>query len=547
MFFRHVVGLRLWKVAPALLVTAPLVGFAFHLDDRLIIYSAAYSKRDHLFNAIQYAYYSTDDYLNAGNFRPLGRIVEGLVTGFAFEAAEATRLPPHVVMGVFRLMALFILALILTNILVALTRSSRLQPDSQAVVLYPLVLGMVLVANGRAGPLISFSFLYIVAVGLIFLVPLLVARDIDMEPRKLTWHELVGMGFVGVMTAMYYDLVYIAPPLALAFIVARAAAERMSIERLLGCAASRRWSALSIGFLAVFIPSRFVIAARCHQKSCYVGSDISLSWDIIDVLPVRALSATPPAGWSLVSGLVQEYGPEFGIRDLVANSFLVILLAGIVALTMIAARAAASQAGHTLIRHPVTKLHPLHRRVLYPDLTQSRVARFGIVLVLFGLTTVVLSTLLISLSRYIQTTGIDYGWRDTLLTQTGWSFTIIGALVLILGLFRSAKVNRILTIGITFCLGVGLTLTLLANARLTQVDRHSPIASATNLISSASVNIDATETGNMVRCALVDAYTLMEPETSWYAGKVVERLDMLMLDRYGWPFCDPVDQQTEGS
>ena len=536
----RILDLRLWKVAPALLVTAPLAGFAFHLDERLTIYKAAYFERDEWLNAIHYAYDSTDSYLNRGNFRPLGRLVEGLLTGFAFEVAEATRLSPHVVMGVFRILAVLILAYICTNIVAVLARSSGLRLNSPATVLYPLVLGVVLVANGRSGPLVHFSFVFITAVGFIFLVALLVARDIDMQPRSLTWYELVGMALLGAVAASYYDLVYIAVPLAATFIVARAAASCMSVRSLLRSAAVRRWSALSVGFLAVFVPTRIEIATRCTREPCYVGTDISLSQDIIEVLPVRAFSATPPAGWSLVSGLVRKYGPEFGMWELITNSFLVLLLAAIVAVTILAAVAATSQAGNTVIQ-------PAGDQQVHPaaSVSSTRI-RLGIILGLFGTTIVALSTLLISLSRWIQTSRIDHGWRDTLLTQTGWSFILIGVLVLILGLFRSNTVNRVLTIGLAMCLGIGLTMTLLTNARLTQVDRHSPIASVTNLISSATVNIDPTETGNMVRCTLLEVYTALEPETSRLAGpKLSKELDRLMLDRYGWPFCDPTDQHTE--
>lgn len=526
---------RLWLVAPTLLVIAPLTGFAFHLDERLLIWRAAIFERDFLFDSLDYAYLTIDNYLSAGNFRPLGRFVEGLVTGFAFEASEATRIAPHVVMGVFRLLAIAILACICAGIVSALARSSGLLPDSPAAVLYPLVFGSVLVANGRSGPLVHFSFVFIGAVSFIFLVALLSARDVDLQPRKLTWYEVAGMALLGAMAAMYYDLVYIAPPLAAAFIVARAVAARISLKHLIGWAAVRRWCALSIGFLLVFIPTRIEIATRCNRDPCYVGTDINLSLDIFEVLPVRAFSGAPPAGWSVVSGLVRTYGPEFGIRDLVSNSFLALLLAGIVALTILAAKATVSQAADTTTRASLPD-SPLHGRI------SDRDTRFGVILCLLGLTTILLSSLLISLSTWIQTSRIDYGWRDSLLTQTGWSFTIIGALVLILGLFRSKGTRHFLAVGITICLGVGLILTLLANARLTQVDRHSPIASTTNLISAATVNIDATEMGNLVRCTLLDVYTALEPESPRLAGpKLRYDLDRLMMDRYGWPFCDPVD------
>lgn len=504
---RTVTGSRWWKAAPAVAVTAPLAGFAFQLDERLIVYQAARLERDLPLNAVTYAYGTVDSYLNRGNFRPLGRVVEGLVAGFAFEVAEATRLPPHVVMGAVRVVALVVLAFVCAAIVGALARSSG--SDTPAVVLYPLAFGAVLVVNGRSGPLVHFSFVFITAVALIFLTALAVARDKDMHRRTPTVPELAGMGLLGAAAAAYYDLAYVAPPLAAAYIAARAVAGRIRPKDMLETAAVRRWAALAVGFLAVFVPTRVMIAARCDRLPCYVGSDINLSpTDMIEVLPVRALAATPAAGWQVVSGLVETYdGPPFGLADLMANSFLALLVVGIAALTIVAARNA----------------------------TGTTTTRFAAAVGLFGLATVGLSSLLISLSTWIQTSRINYGWRDTLLTQTGWSLTIIGILALTLSLTR----KRGMTVALTVCLGAGLAFTLLANAQLAHVDRHTPLSTATNLVDAATVNIDTTPVGNRTRCALVDAYTRLEPETFWLAGKVPDELDRLMLDRTGRPFCDP--------
>ena len=104
---------------PALIVTAPLVGFAFHFDERRLIYRAAGFGHDHPLNAARHGFDSIDTYLEQGNFRPLGRFVEGLIAAFALEAGEATAMAPHAVLGILRLLAVFVLALLCYRIVSA--------------------------------------------------------------------------------------------------------------------------------------------------------------------------------------------------------------------------------------------------------------------------------------------------------------------------------------------------------------------------------------------------------------------------------------------
>ena len=42
-------------------------------------------------------------------------------------------------------------------------------------------------------------------------------------------------------------------------------------------------------------------------------------------------------------------------------------------------------------------------------------------------------------------------------------------------------------------------------------------------------------------CSLIDAYTRIYPDPQWWQGGPNHRvaLDEFMLERPGWPFCDP--------
>lgn len=541
-----------WITAiPALIVTAPLSGIAFQNDERRSAYRHAARGRDNPIDALGYSYDSAGTFLDAGNFRPLGRFVQSLSGGFGFGAAEATGIAPHAVNGIVRLLSVFLLAVAGTRVVAALSGPSESRTELIAIV-YPLILGMTLVANGRGGPLVYFPGVFVVAAAAVLAVCLAVARQGDMLRRRLRASELLVMVLLGASAAMFHDLAYVAPPLAAAFVVARASAIGLPWKNVIRSAASGRWAALTTGFLLVFVPVRLVIAARCGQHQCYAPSDLSFSGDIAGLVATRLMSGSPSSGWSLISDLARRYGLDFGLGDLLANAFLALLMAAIVAVTVAAAVRANACAG----RHPAIEALPTTETVTSVGVTSRQPSdpaaqssalrqhcRTSIALGLLGVATAGLPALLVSLSRWLQQSRIDHGWRDTVFVQVGWSFTISSVLLLLLAAvsrYIGRDPHRICAIGAAVLLGVGLSYTLLTNSRLAQIDRRTPESAITAQIATATISHDSTDRGNELRCALIDAYSQQVPEHLWVgAPGVLEDLDALVLGRHGRPFCDP--------
>ena len=517
---------RTWAPAlPGLIVTLPLVGFSFQGDERRAIYWAVRLFGSSPLRAARHAYDNIGVFLDFGNFRPIGRFLENVEHAFVFEAAETTSLAPHVVHGGIRLIMIAVLAIVATQMVRAVMRSAGdALPRPPALVLYPLALATTLVASDAKSPITLFPFLFIGSVAFVLLAALVVARDIDMQVRPLSWHEPVSMALLGAVAAMTFDLVYVAPPLSAAFIAVRAVAAGWSLRHVLRTAALRRWTALSIGFLAVFVPTRIVIADHCRRLACYSGSDIDLSGDVVDLTAGRILTGAPPAGWSNNAELARESGLEFGVSDLAANSLLALLLAAIAVVTVRAA------------------IRATHRTVTADD-SPVDWPRLAVGLGALGAVTAALPALLVSLSKLIQRERPPIGeaWRDTLLAQVGWSFVISAIIVAVAGAVGSRRMARITVAGLAAALGIGLTMTLLANARLAQVDRGTPLSTITSQISTATINIDPTDGGNTRRCKMIDAYTEILPDPAkWIHGPQLRvELNQLMLGRYGWPFCDP--------
>jgi hypothetical protein len=550
--------------APALIVAAPLSGIALQFDERRTTYRQTDTGSYLPAEALSYGYDSIGAFLDSGNFRPLGRFVQSLNSGFLFEASEATGLPPHAVNGLLRLLTVGLLAMVATRVVVALTASARVGPEP-IVAVYPMVLGTALVANGRGGPLVYYPAVLGGATILVLAICAAVARDRDMSPRRVRAPEVLAMALLGAAAAMYHDLVYVAPPLAAAYIAARSLASGLSWRTAVRVAALVRWAAMSAGFLVVWVPARLEIAARCSRAACYAPSDLSFSGDVGGLVATRLISGSPVAGWSLVSDLTGTYGLEFGFVNLLANSFLALLVAAVVTVAIAAAARAFARAGGGAASgtaapsekagasgavaskeapaagHGPTGVAPGvgGRRARADGLRLRAGASLG----LFGAAAAGLPALLVSLSRWLQGSRIDYGWRDTMLVQVGWSLVLASALSMTLWAvlaYGGRRLHRTAATAAAAVLGVGLACTLLANARLAQIDRRTPESLVTSQIATAAINFDSSSDGNAVRCALIDAYARRTPEDAWIAAPgLLEDLDRLMLHRHGQPFCDP--------
>ena len=550
---------------PALIVTAPLLGFSLQGDERQRAYEAARLYGSNPLEAARGVYTDIGVFLDHGNFRPIGRFTEAIERSFTVEAAEATGLTLTAVQGVLRALAVTVLAVVAMRVVAALAPAStssataRLHP---ATALFPLIFGAALVAAGPAGSLTKYSFRIIGWVILILLLALAVARDRDIQARPVSWRELALMVTLGFAASLTYDLVYVAPPLVAVFMLARNAASGHPLKNVLRIAALRRWAAFSAGFLAAFAPIRLIIADRCGRNDCYAASEIELSSEVVQMAAGRALSGAPPAGWHHVSelvryadlrtppwppippgvdaGTVRAEEVAYGVSDFAANSMIAVLLAATILVTVLSARRAA--------------------RLADADPGSAGSLRPAACLGAFGAAATLLGALLVSPSTWLHwwEPQIGQAWRESVLVQTGWSFMIASVVAAVCASASrvrrpdaaaaghssrrpSSRVRRVTWRTAAALVGVGVALTLLANARMAHIDRATPVSTLVDEISAAALSIDPTERGNAHRCSLIDAYTQIFPDPDWWQGGPNHRaaLDEFMLDRHGWPFCDP--------
>lgn len=508
---------------PPLIVAVPFSGFSLQYDEVKLFVSTANSVSGNPWRAAELSLRNVDRFLDLGTFRPLGRFLENTVYSAMFEASEATGLAPHAFQGVIRLIVVAALAYAAVGVVAALMRSAGARPDHPALLVYPMVLATTLVANGGISPLVLFPLLFTGSAVFVLAAALVIARDRDMRLRRLVWHEPGVMALLGAAAAMTYDLVYLAPILAAVFIVSRATAARMTVSETIRLAATRRWMWFSIGFLAVFVPARIMIALRCSRAACYEATDLSLSIDALELVPGRLLTGAPPAGWRHNSELGQAT-TQLDLVALAGNALTAVLLLAAVGWIAVAASRTCQWPGSNAAAS---------------DGDPPRWGRLGVALLMVGAAAAVPAAVLIGLARFNQRRGLSVGqpWRDTVLVQFGWSLLIFAVAVVVVHWLRSQRARRTAVEVIVALLGTCLVVTLFFNWRLASVEGRSPRPTVTKELLIAATSNDASDLGNARRCELITAFEDL-------AFSMEGLLDEMMLDRYGMAFCDP--ERTPG-
>lgn len=538
-----------------MLAVFPLLGAALQSSERVSIFLRARTTSGNPVETLRAVVRLTGNYLDSGSFRPVGRFAEFLGHGVAFEAAEATALAPHEILGLVRLAMVALVALLAVRIVGAMGRSASIQSEGSLLAFYPLALGVVTVAGGTGATLWSFPHVRIGAVALILGAALTTARDHDLQRRRVRWHEYLVMAAWGAAAAAFSDLAYAAPAVALGFIAARAVAGRLGAAATLASAAMRRWVGLAVGFAVVFVPARVAIARRCGAVGCDAASDVGFPPGF-GASFARFVSGLPMQGWRASAKSAGAAGFDLGFADMRAN--LPLMAAMLAALGLAAVFFARGRA-------------PALRSAEPADAGAAGASgRLAVALVGLGVLTAAVSALIAGSTAWAQSLPIDralrVGWRETLLTQIGWSFVIAGCLAALdvaarhrlarraarllarrgLGVADEQAGEAQLTVAVraavALVLAFGLMLTVRANWQVAQIDRFDSASTAVSLIGASVVNLDDTDAGNEIRCSLIDSYTEAASATGWTSGENLrEKLDQLMLERHGWPhvYCDP--------
>ena len=488
-------------LAPAT-VLAPLSTVALIADHRYNIYLHGASLLAHPQELVTGNLRTIGMYLDFGNFRPLGRMLEWSVDLCAYLLIRLPHLPTEVAMRLVSAVAAMILAGAMTLFAEAVTARGRLfaAPPARPLALLPLGFAGCLVAAGPMSTTLLFGGLYFLSAALV----LAVAAWICREPRHAALVVVAGAAL-----AAFNEVAALALPLATVAVLLRGRivlglSWRDTLRR------ARPAALLWLGFLPVFVPIRVIIAHICARGDCYRASDLLVGPGAAAAMPNRLTAWLPPLQW----------------LEAVDDSAIPGLLPILVALALFG----------LLAWRTVADLPRLPR----PDRRQATA------LALSGATLLLLGAALGSLSARGQeaaTTGQwGVGWRDSGLTAAGGTLATLGLLALAtrLAFTRAAAV----------AFAIAAAGSAAVNQAYAGYTNRAPIAVLDNEIAAEVAQFDPSPAGDARRCALRERFaTLMRkaPYSRFARGELpgthsaVDRLDvttgMATGQMYGRPFC----------
>lgn len=529
---------------------APLLGLAFHSDQRIMMYWLTGQFGADPFAIVNRNLTEIDGFLKQGNFRPLGRFIVYMEQTSIFEIAGGTGVAPHVVHGILRLIIIATLAVAAMCFVLALYRSAERgsiagiavtrdrfltlsTPVPPTLAGFPLVFASTVVVSGALHPVSFFPFYYVSMAIYLLLVPLYVCSDTALAQRGLGFRHAVLCVVLGMISAMTSEILYLVPVVCVLTIASRGWLSHLALAELVRSSALSRLVALSVGFLAVFVPSRLAIAAECSRGNCYEGSELALATLAPEQWLGRALAGLQ---WETLSSTLEgTYDNLSSARspiDLVTSVWLVFIVVSLGYFAIVAACRLSGASGSS-DRLPVEAQR-----------------RLGAVLCGFGCALALVSSLMVSLSRGLQGwhergVGLDQ-WRDSLLVQTSWALIFYGLAVIALSFVGHRREERQIRRGWLVAVVAVSVLAMsmnafIANDKFSIWRRSGSDGSVVNLISTASIDFDRSESGQAIRCELISAYTDRNCEDCWHSGaRVLEEVNQLSRSKYGADFC-PVD------
>ncbi|GAA0570731.1 hypothetical protein GCM10010172_63980 [Paractinoplanes ferrugineus] len=470
-----------------LTVLAPLVTLTPSADHRFNVYAngGLYGAKPWLL--FRNAFSTVPIFLDLGNFRPLGRIVEWSLDVAVFALTALFGLPANIGLRLVSFASAILLTIAAVVFAAALvSRRERLftAPPPVPVALLPFAVGAGLVAAGWTSTTVLFGALYLATSALVLAVAAWACRS--RRPGAL-------VVLAGAALAAFNELALLAVPLATATVLLR---NRFVLGRSL-LHRPRFLVLLWAGFLPVILPVRALIYHHCAGGGCYTGSDLALA-GAPGALPARMLSWLPPLMWERAS-----HG-----RPHVAAAVPVLAL---IMLAVLAWRAC-----------------PGLRRLPTLDRGQT------LGLASAALALLVLGASIAALNAGVQRFELGLGWRDSGLT------TVAGS-ILLLVFWR-----RYLTVAL-----VGLVLagafSAAANKDFRDRASHGPWPFLHDRIAQEVADFDATPAGDARRCALRATFVQTSARNNLGQGnqlsteREVRRFDV-SLNRAttllaGAPFC----------
>jgi hypothetical protein len=470
---------RLWRstgrraLLVPLVVLAPLAALAPTADHRYNVYWHGGGIRHNPLELITYSFVTIPLYFQNGNFRPLGRMLEGAVDLASFLLMDFLGLPANVALRVVSFAAAAVLTLVAVLFAESVVARGRLfaQAPSRLSAAVPFAVGAGFVAAGGTSTTILFGGLYWLTAALVLTVAAVLCRAVTTDPGRVgRWRATLAV-LAGIALAAFNEMAYLALPLAVVAVVVRGRwVLGLDRKRLLANPGIRLTGLLWLGFLPIFLPVRVMILMQCSDGSCYRGSDLSLGTPVLLTLPNRMLSWLPPLMWQTATRGTE--GPW--LTGAVA-------LAAALILGILAWRAWRDLNG----------LAPVDRGQAYG------LAAAALAVLLLGSS---LAAMNVEVQGRVADGRWGEGWRDSAVTGAGGPLLVLALCALV------THRQRLMTGILVLLLAGAATVSTAANKAWQDATAHNSSAILNNAVAHEIADFDRSRAGNERRCALREQF-----------------------------------------
>ncbi|GIE93658.1 hypothetical protein [Paractinoplanes rishiriensis] len=491
-----------------LVVLAPLVALAPTADHRFNVYWHGGLFRDDPLRIVPHTLDSLPGYLRAGNFRPLGRMLEKLLDLVAYTLGDVFGLPANVA---FRLVSfaaavlLCVLALVFAQSVLTRGRLFR-EPPSTVAALLPFAAGGGLIAAGKSSPVVLFGGLYLTSAAVVLAVAAAVCR-IDPDRRIRLWWVPAVLA-AGAVLAVCNEIVYLALPLATVAALARGRwVLGLPPRRLLAAAPARVLALMWLGFLPAFVAARLVIQGYCARGACYKGSDVAAGPAVLEAFPVRLVSWFPALMWQTAA---RGRGWLGGV----------VLILALLVLVVLVVQAIRDLPGLSTVDRPAA----------------AALAVSAAALVALGAG---LGSLSIDVQDIVAAGRWGQAWRDSAVTMPA------GALLLA-GLAHLVRPRPVVLAGLVLLLAGTASVSAAANKRFRDKVAATPAARLDDRLAQSVAEFDPTPAGAARRCALRAEFFAMFAGTPFSLRRFDQSFNRAAQQRAGVPFCPGVTGTEQG-
>lgn len=487
------------------IVTLPLLGLALRADERFNPYFFGALRAEQPLSTISHPLEMLPLYVELGNFRPLGRIIEHANYLLQYQIFAQMGAPMNIAVGITRLVSITLLGATTTWFAHRLTRSRTADARLSTVPwLVAFVFPAILTYSGNTSSFVVFSALYFQSTVLLLLLAAAFTWQRLYRPNeRLSWPQVAGFVLIGAVAAGTNELVYLAVPVAAGTIALLARHHDLPVSQLVRAPIGRAGIAATAGFAAVFVPARVAILRACTgpEAACYAASEVTLSGWSPALLGARILAGTPlPTLWML------RYSSE--LRSF-APSLAVLLL-------LVLAVALAWRRGDLLREHPAGSG------------AGSGPAIIGVALVLAA-------ALLSSLSGAVQTGNPFASWREDPVALVGWSLFVAGLLDLV---GRRLAWRRAFVVPLAVLVLLASVTSCSSNVARQTVDRNDPRSQIADRLAVEASSFDRSDEGNERRCRLLDEFDRLHEGLESQQERLRWSLDGMAQHRHGTDFCE---------